>query len=183
MAGTALARAAAVAGAAIVLLLAVIFYVAGVVSSLLGLPPSPGLPSVVRALGAVLAVAGLAVAGWVFRYRSPADMIVSTYVTFMKLFRRTPLAERSDRAEPLVVAGPQRYVRNPLYFAVIVVALGWGLAGASTSVLIGAALLFAWFRFFLIPFEERELRVLFGEQYGEYANRVPALFPFTKRKR
>ena len=167
----------------IALILGATFYLGSLLSALLGLPPSLPLMLAARILGAALVAVGLAVAGWVFRYRRPESMIASTYVTFMKMFRLMPMGEVSERKEPLVVAGPQKYVRNPLYFAVVVLSLGWGLGGASTSVLVGTLILVLWLRLFLIPFEEKELRALFGDQYVEYAEKVPALFPFTKRKR
>jgi len=127
-------------------------------------------------------VVGLAMVGWVFRYRRPANVISSTYVTLSKFVRRVPIAERAGRIEPLILTGPQRYVRNPLYFGVIVIVLGWGLLTASTFVLLTAVLLLLWFRFVLIPFEERELCALFGDRYRKYMDETPALVPFSKRR-
>jgi protein-S-isoprenylcysteine O-methyltransferase Ste14 len=176
-------RAVAVAVPTILLFIVGLFTVSYLVTNLLGLPVSLGLPLVVRAIGGVIVVAGLAVAAWVFAYRSPADMVVSTYITFTKLFRRVPIAEPSGRMEPLVIGGPQRYVRNPLYFGVVVIVFGWALVGAYTYILVAAAVVLLWFRLVLIPFEERELHALFGEQYARYMDEVPMLFPFTKRRR
>ena len=164
-------------------LLAAVFYVACVASGLIGLPRLLGLPLAGRFVGAVLVAAGVAVAYWVFRYRSPMAMAVSTYVTFTKLFGLVPVTEPSGRVEPLVVVGPQRYTRNPLYLGVILVTSGWALMGEDAFVLIGAVVLLLFFRLVLIPFEERELRALFGEQYRKYSDEVPMLIPFTKRKR
>lgn len=183
MAQTTTIKSGAVAFPIIALLLAAIFGASYILSTSFGLPGSLAVPPPVRAIGIPLVIVGVAVAGWVFRYRGPETMMTSTYITFMKLLRRVPMAEASGRAEQLVVAGPQRYTRNPLYFGVIVVTFGWALFGASTFVLIGAVLLLLWFRLILIPFEEKELRTLFGEQYARYSNEVPMLVPFTKRKR
>ncbi len=180
---TSIGKAAVVVFPAIALIVGALFAFSYLASSALGLPPSLNFPWVVRGAGLALVIAGLALAGWVFAYRSPAAMALSTYFTFVKLFRRLPLAEPSGRKEPLIIAGPQKYVRSPLYLGVIVMTFGWGLFGSCTFVLVAAALLLLWFRAVLIPFEERELRALFGEQYREYAERVPMLFPFTKRKR
>ena len=152
------------------------------VSAFLGLG-ALGFPFVVRACGVILVVVGLVFAAWVFRYRSPASMIVSTYATFTKMLRRAPMAEHSDRTEPLIVAGPQRYTRNPLYFGVVLVVFGWGFYSTTAYALMAALLLALWFRLVLIPFEEKELLVLFGEQYAKYSKEVPMLVPFTKRKR
>ncbi len=176
-------RAAAVAFPVIALLLGAIFAAAFLLSNALGLPALLGLPAPVQVLGDILALSGVAIGAWVFRYRSPADMIVSTYITFSKIFLRTSLSEPMGRSEPLVVVGPQRYVRHPLYLGVIVMAFGWALVGGYTFVLVGAVGVLLWFWLVLIPFEERELTALFGAQYSRYQQEVPMLVPFTKRKR
>ena len=176
------AKAAVVAVPIIFLIVGGIFAVSYLVVVILGVSPL-GLPLAVRACGVALVVVGLVFAGWVFRYRSPATMIVSTYTTFTKMLRRTPMAERSARSEPLVIVGPQRYTRNPLYLGVVLLVLGWGLYSATAYVLVAALLLVLWFRLVLIPFEEKELLVLFGGQYAKYSEEVPMLVPFTKRKR
>lgn len=176
------AKAAAVAIPIILLIVGGIFLISYLVAVSLGAGPL-GLPPAVRACGVALVALGVAVAAWVFRYRSPTSMIVSTSTTFMKLIGRIPMAERSDRTENLVVVGPQRYTRNPLYFGVVLLVAGWGLYSATAYILLAALLLSLWFRVFLIPFEEKELLVLFGEQYAKYSEEVPMLVPFTKRKR
>lgn len=174
---------AAIALPVVLLVVSSVFAISKLLTTALGLPAALDVPLALRVVGAVLVVAGLAVAAWVFRYRSPVDMAASTYVTFLKLVRMAPLSQPSGRDEPLVVVGAQRYTRNPLYFGVVIMTLGWALAGESTFVLVGAALLLVWLRFVLIPFEERELEALFGDRYREYAAGVPMLVPFTKRRR
>jgi len=175
------ASAVAVAVPIMLLIVGGVFVVSYFVSVFIGVG-FLGFPLAVRACGVALVVAGLAFAGWVFCYRSPATMIVSTYTTFTKMLGRTPMSEWSARSEPLVVAGPQRYTRNPLYFGVVLLVFGWGLYSAAAYVLVAALLLVLWFRLVLIPFEEKELLALFGGQYVKYSEEVPMLVPFTKRK-
>jgi protein-S-isoprenylcysteine O-methyltransferase Ste14 len=176
------AKAAAVAAPIILLIVGGVFGISYFVSAFFG-AGSLGFPSVVRACGVALVVAGLAFAGWTFMYRSPATMIVSTYTTFTKMVGRIPVSERSARSEPLVVVGPQKYTRNPLYFGVVLLVFGWGLYSGASYVLVAALLLVLWFRLVLIPFEEKELLALFEGQYVKYSEEVPMLVPFTKRKR
>jgi protein-S-isoprenylcysteine O-methyltransferase Ste14 len=175
-------KATAIAVPTIAAVVAVLFGVSYLISSALGLPSSLNLPAVVRVLGAGVVLVGVSLGGWVFVHRSPINMIVSTYITFTKLFRRVPVSERAGRTEPLVVSGPQRYTRNPLYFGVVVMVLGWALVSASCFVLVATLVILLWFSLFLIPFEERELRALFGEQWLRYSRETPMLIPFTKRK-
>ena len=178
-----LGRAAAVAVPTIILLLVGLFGIAYALSKLFGLPTSLDLPFIAQVVGGALVIAGLAVAGWTFRYRRPSEMMVSSYITFVKLLGRRPIAERLGRTEPLVVVGLQRYTRNPLYLGVIVMTFGWVLVGNYTFVLVAAVILLLWFGGVLIPFEKRELSALFGEQYAKYKGQVPMLIPFTKRKK
>jgi protein-S-isoprenylcysteine O-methyltransferase Ste14 len=178
-----LGKAVAVAASTIVLIIVTLFAISFFLSALLDLPLSLGLPLAVRVVGGAVLLTGLVLAGWVLRYRSPADMVVSTYVTFTKLFKRAAIADFSGRTEPLVVNGPQKYVRHPLYLGVIVMTFGWALLGAFTFVLVASIAVLLWFRLVLIPFEERELRALFGDQYTRYMDNVPMLVPFAKRVR
>jgi protein-S-isoprenylcysteine O-methyltransferase Ste14 len=174
---------AAIDGPLIALVVLALFAVSFFLSTALGLPFSFNLPIVVRIVGGAIVVAGLAVMSWVFKYRSPRNVIVSTYITFTKMFRKAPVAEMVGRTEPLVIDGPQRYVRNPLYFGVVVMVLGWAVLTAYTFVFVATMVFFLWFSLVLIPFEERELHALFGEQWEEYSGETPMLFPFAKRKK
>jgi protein-S-isoprenylcysteine O-methyltransferase Ste14 len=183
MAEAHLGKAVAVAAPTIVLIIVALFAISFFLSALLDLPLSLGLPLAVRVVGGAMVVTGLVLAGWVFRYRSLADMVVSTYVTFTKLFKRAAIADFSGRTEPLVVNGPQKYVRHPLYLGVMVMTFGWALLGAYTIVLVASVAVLLWFWLVLIPFEERELRALFGDRYTRYMHTVPMLVPFTKRAR
>jgi len=97
------------------------------------------------------------------------------------MVRRTRLEEQSDRTEPLVITGPYKYVRHPLYFGVTILVLGWWLLLDYTFLLVSAIFLLLWFNFVLTPFEEKELKAIFGEEYEHYAKEVSRMIPFTKR--
>ena len=77
----------------------------------------------------------------------------------------------------LVVSGPYRYTRNPLYLASSIAALGVGLLFG--SIVLGVALFALSVAVFLyvIGREERTLLRLFGGDYGNYRHRVPMLLP------
>jgi len=183
MAEARVGKAIAIAVPVIASVITALFAASFLISTLLGLPFSLGLPVSIRAAGAAVMLAGLAIMGWLFRYRGPSSVITSTYVTLTKLFRRAPLTERSGRTEPLVLQGPQKYARHPLYFGVVVMVLGWAFLTAYTYIFVATLVLFLWFRLFLIPFEEKELYALFGDQYRAYSDETPTMIPFTKRRR
>lgn len=176
-------RAIAVAAPIIVAIVLCLFGISYLLSALFGLPTSINLPIVVRLAGGAIVAVGLATIGWTFQNRNPANVIVSTYITLVKAIRRSPIAEKAGRTEPLIVSGPQRYVRSPLYLGVIVMVFGWALVGGYTFVIVATLVLLVWFGAILIPFEERELRALFGEEWERYSSETPMLFPFTKRRK
>ncbi|NJN99938.1 MAG: isoprenylcysteine carboxylmethyltransferase family protein, partial [Anaerolineales bacterium] len=78
--------------------------------------------------------------------------------------------------QKLVVRGPYRYVRNPLYDTDMTLILGaalltqnWGLVVLLAAYIAQLAL--------QLPLEERELRARFGEPYRRYCRLVPRFVP------
>ncbi len=167
-----------IAALIIATILTALYWLSVFVSSFLNLPSSLNIPFEVRILGFLSLAFAVAFSSWIFRYRKPSDMILSTYFTFAKLFRRIPIASQSQRREALIMSGPQKYVRHPLYFGLMVTVFGWGLLTVSTYYLILTLFLLIWFRFILIPFEEKELCALFGDQHRKYMENTPMLIPF-----
>jgi deazaflavin-dependent oxidoreductase (nitroreductase family) len=145
------------------------------------IPPKLNFPLFIRSIGALTLLSGALFFRWLFNYRRPADILISTYVTFMKARRKVDLRERSGRTEPLVVRGPYRYVRHPLYSGVVLLLVGWWLLLDYSFLLISTILLLLWFNYVVAPFEEKELRAIFGEEYEKYATEVPRIIPFVKR--
>src|SRR5262249_52775281 len=86
-----------------------------------------------------------------------------------------------DAPKALVVQGPYRWVRNPMYVAVLLVILGQAIALRS-SLLVGYALLF-WLvvHTFVVLVEEPLLRDQFGSSYDAYLQRVPRWIPRPPR--
>jgi protein-S-isoprenylcysteine O-methyltransferase Ste14 len=163
-------------------LLASVFCILGYYTGeALGLPSRLHLPTFIRVSGGIAVAFGLIFLGWLLRYRKPREILVSTYATMREVVRRRPLRD-ALRAEPLILQGPQRHVRHPLYFAVVVLLVGWWLVLDYTFLLFMALFFFLWFNLVVIRFEEHELRALFGEQYEAYAKSVPRFFPSLKSR-
>ena len=76
----------------------------------------------------------------------------------------------------LLLSGPYRYVRNPLYLGNLLVAVGIGLLGPPFSMLIIVVGVTA-FVMRLISVEERYLTAVYGQAYHEYTRLVPRLIP------
>jgi len=153
------------------------------VTILFQIPSRLGLPLPIRLFGLLILLSGFVFLGWLFKYRRPRDILVSTYVTFSKAMSKAPLDGRSLRTETLVVDGPYRYVRHPLYSGVVILLLGWSLLLDYSFLAVSTVLLLVWFNFVVAPFEEKELRAIFGEDYEHYAKRVPKIVPFPKRRK
>ncbi len=79
--------------------------------------------------------------------------------------------------ERLVVQGFYRYVRNPIYVAVVSLILGQALLLGDISVFVYA--LFAWLMThpFVTTYEEPTLRKSFGIQYETFCAHVPRWIP------
>jgi protein-S-isoprenylcysteine O-methyltransferase Ste14 len=84
-----------------------------------------------------------------------------------------PVAPTAD----LVVGGPYRFVRNPMYLAVLSTLIGQALLLGQVALLwYAAAVAFAQAAFVHL-YEEPLLRSRFGHQYEEYSTAVPAWLP------
>ena len=142
-----------------------------------GIPVRLQMPIVIRATGVGVLAFGSLFMGWLFKYRNPAEILQSTYTTIRKANRGKRTHGTLAKTEPLILRGPQRHVRHPLYFAVLVVLVGWWLLLDYTLLLLMALFFFLWFTLVVIRFEEQELRTLFGEEYLAYARVVPMIFP------
>jgi protein-S-isoprenylcysteine O-methyltransferase Ste14 len=81
----------------------------------------------------------------------------------------------SPSETPLVVKGPYRWVRHPLYALSVV--LFWSCTDPTADRLLFNVLFTAWIVVGAY-FEERDLVAEFGESYREYQRRVPMLVPW-----
>jgi protein-S-isoprenylcysteine O-methyltransferase Ste14 len=79
--------------------------------------------------------------------------------------------------ERLVVGGLYRYVRNPMYLAVLATVVGQSLLLGRLELLAYAAGLAGAFAAFVHWYEEPTLQRQFGEEYDAYRRTVPAWLP------
>jgi protein-S-isoprenylcysteine O-methyltransferase Ste14 len=77
----------------------------------------------------------------------------------------------------LVVTGLYRFVRNPMYVAVVSVILGQGLLLGNLRILKYGALAWLVFHLFVLVYEEPTLRASFGPEYGHFCAAVPRWLP------
>jgi protein-S-isoprenylcysteine O-methyltransferase Ste14 len=72
----------------------------------------------------------------------------------------------------LVTGGPYQVSRNPMYVSGLFVWLGWTIFYGSPAVFIALVILFSIFALRVIPQEEYQLEMLFGDDYLEYKRLV-----------
>jgi protein-S-isoprenylcysteine O-methyltransferase Ste14 len=80
----------------------------------------------------------------------------------------------------LVISGLYRYVRNPMYVAVVSAILGQGLWLGNVALLEYAALVWLLFHLFVLLYEEPTLRASFGSEYEVFCTAVPRWIPRLK---
>ncbi len=77
----------------------------------------------------------------------------------------------------LVVTGLYRYVRNPMYIAVVSAILGQGLLCGNVTLLEYGGLVWLLFHLFVLLYEEPTLRGSFGPDYAAFLTAVPRWIP------
>jgi protein-S-isoprenylcysteine O-methyltransferase Ste14 len=119
-----------------------------------------------RVVGAVLVLAG-------------AGVLLQAFARFVVEGIGTPAPIAPT--ERLVVGGLYRYVRNPMYLAVLALVVGQALLLGRLELLAYAAVLAAAFATFVHWYEEPTLRRRYGEEYDRYRRSVPAWIPRRRR--
>jgi protein-S-isoprenylcysteine O-methyltransferase Ste14 len=116
----------------------------------------------VRVIGAILIAAG-------------AVVLIHAFARFVAEGVGTPAPVAPT--EHLVVGGLYRYVRNPMYLAVVAAIVGQALLLGQLVLLRYALVVFVGFVAFVLVYEEPVLSRRFGAQYEAYRRAVPAWWP------
>jgi len=120
-----------------------------------------------QATGLAVAVAGGALALWCI-------------LAFATLGRGTPAP--FDPPRRLVVCGPYRFVRNPMYLGGAVALAGAALYYRSPSLLAYDAAFVAAMHLLVVLYEEPTLRATFGDDYDAYRARVRRWLPTVRAR-
>ncbi len=119
-----------------------------------------------------ISIAGLGLFVWGARSLRPFDPLGLAPLA-------AHLRDRAETASAFVARGPYRWVRHPLYLAVLV--LIWSCPEVTADSLLYAILWSAW----IVAgawLEERDLRAEFGEAYRAYCRDVPMLLPWPRSR-
>jgi protein-S-isoprenylcysteine O-methyltransferase Ste14 len=77
----------------------------------------------------------------------------------------------------LIVSGLYRYVRNPMYVAVVSAILGQGLWFGSPTLVAYGAIVWSLSHLFVVLYEEPKLKASFGADYEVFRAHVPRWIP------
>ena len=119
-----------------------------------------GLPAWARWSGALVAVAGLVLLTWAHQ------TLGANFSGALKL----------QAEHQMVTRGPYRWVRHPIYSAIVMVAAGIGLL-TGNGLILALPLAFAVFFVLRAPREEAMMASGFGEQYRAYHQRTGRFLP------
>lgn len=128
-------------------------------------PMAHSLDEALRIVGVVLIAAGLPV-------------LLDSFARFALKGLGTPAPILPPKH--LVLSGLYRYVRNPMYVAVVALIFGQGLLFGSVRVLEYGVAVWAAFFVFVLAYEEPTLKKTFGAEYEEYCAHVPRWVPRLK---
>jgi protein-S-isoprenylcysteine O-methyltransferase Ste14 len=82
-----------------------------------------------------------------------------------------------DPPKELMIKGPYRYVRNPMYIFVALVLIGEGIFFETTILFLFAALAMPFFHLWVVLYEEPTLKRKFGWAYERYCEQVGRWLP------
>ena len=110
-----------------------------------------------------------------------AVLLVETFARFALQGLGTPAPIAPTKS--LVVTGSYRFVRNPMYVAVVSLILGQALLLGSLGTLVWGLIVWLTVHCFVLTYEEPTLSRTYGEQYDRYRSNVrrwiPRLTPWS----
>jgi protein-S-isoprenylcysteine O-methyltransferase Ste14 len=129
------------------------------------LPPVPVLSGFMGIAFAVFTISLAAASGW---------LLQSAVRT---LGKQWAVAARLVEGHKLITDGPYAYVRNPIYTGMLGMLIATGLAMEHWIATIAAVVVFCVGLVIRVRSEEKLLRAAFGQEFEDYAKRVPAVIP------
>jgi protein-S-isoprenylcysteine O-methyltransferase Ste14 len=127
-------------------------------------PTTTGAPQVA---GMIMVTIGTVIALW-------------CVFTFVFIGKGTPAP--FDPPRKLVICGPYRFVRNPMYIGAGMTLVGAALYYESLAIFLYTGLFFLITHLFVVFYEEPTLRRTFGHEYEAYCRRTKRWWPMHKRR-
>lgn len=97
-------------------------------------------------------------------------MLISWSYKLFKTYKTT--IHPQDKPSCLIIIGPYKFSRNPIYLGMLLIALGSATFFSSLAAFIAPLLFIIVISKKVIPFEEKMLLQSFGDEYRKYKSRV-----------
>jgi protein-S-isoprenylcysteine O-methyltransferase Ste14 len=143
----------------------VLIYLPSLVLEQVGIPRPPPFGGV-PLIGWIVGTVGAVLAPW-------------CVLAFGTIGQGTPAP--FDPPRKLVVCGPYRFVRNPMYIGATLALLGAALVYESLALLGFAIVFFAITHLFVVLYEEPTLARMFGAEYDAYRGNVRRWLPVSQK--
>ena len=127
------------------------------------LPPVTALSGISGIIFGVFTVGIAAASGWLIEF------------AVRTLGKQWAMRARLVEGHQLITVGPYAYIRNPIYTGMLGMLIATGLATEHWLALIAAIVIFAIGMVIRIRTDEKLLQAQFGDEFEEYAKRVPAV--------
>jgi protein-S-isoprenylcysteine O-methyltransferase Ste14 len=130
-----------------------------------GFTPIVPMPKLAEILLALAAISISAASVWI------------TIAAVRTLGKQWSYQARLVEGHKLIVSGPYRFVRHPIYTAMLGKLLATGLAVSHWAALAAGVLIFVLGTAIRVRSEEKLLREAFGDDFEAYVRHVPAILP------
>lgn len=124
-------------------------------------------------------------AGWII---AATGLAIGLWCVFEFAWRGLGTPAPFDPPKKLVITGPYRFVRNPMYVGFFIALIGEAIAFPHLTRFMLIMLIMLWMAttIFIVVYEEPTLRRMFGDEYAEYCRQVrrwvPRLTPFDNAR-
>jgi len=98
--------------------------------------------------------------------------VVLSYHTITLFERAGTTHKLAGENAALVIEGPYRWSRNPMYLGLTLIVLGIAIYGGSVPFLLAPVAFLLTLNFAFVPWEEGRLEATFGDEYRAYRQRV-----------
>jgi len=139
------------------------------------LPPTYFFVLLLIGIGFHLAYPALRIIHWPYNLIGLVPLSIGAWITIwadrMFKYRGTAVKPHLDPSE-LITTGPYRISRHPMYLGMVLVLTGIAIMFGSITPFLTPVVLTIVFQVKFIPFEEKTMERLFGQQYCSYKQQV-----------
>ncbi|MGE5342413.1 MAG: methyltransferase family protein [Candidatus Omnitrophota bacterium] len=112
---------------------------------------------------------------------SPVSVAIGFFFVVAGMFFRAWASGYINKDKELATKGPFSLTRNPLYFGNFILGMGIAIAGHNLASYIIFFVFYLTFFPFLMVYEDKRLKLKFGDEYDAWKKRTYVFFPKIQR--